>query len=161
VAKDFYKDSAEAARALGVRALLLIGDERNRPAAALPEGVAAFEYAPYGELLPRARAIVHQGGVGTTGQALRAGRPTLIVPHAFDQHDNAARAARLGASRTLRRPRYDAAAAARELRALLDDESYERSAAEVGRVVRGEDGAASACDAIEEVLRKARMKGEG
>ena len=154
VAKDFYTESVGAARSLGVRALLLIGDERNRPAAALPAGVAAFDYAPYGELLPRARAIVHQGGVGTTGQALRAGRPTLIVPHAFDQHDNAERAARLGVSRTLRRPRYKAQGAARELRALLGDESYARRAAEVGRVVRGEDGAASACDAIEKMLSR-------
>jgi UDP:flavonoid glycosyltransferase YjiC (YdhE family) len=154
VAKDFYTESVEAARALGVRALLLIGEERNRPSGALPEGVAAFDYAPYGELLPRARAIVHQGGVGTTGQALRAGRPTLIVPHAFDQHDNAARAARLGASRTLRRPHYNAAGAVRELRELLRDESYARRSAEVGRVVQSEDGAGSACDAIEEVLRQ-------
>lgn len=152
VAKDFYTESIKAARALGVRALLLIGDERNRPAGVLPEGVAAFDYAPYGELLPRARAIVHQGGVGTTGQALRAGRPTLIVPHAFDQHDNAERAARLGASRTLRRTRYNADAAARELRELLGAESYARRAEEVGRVVQSEDGGRAACDAIEEEL---------
>ncbi|MGB8506985.1 MAG: glycosyltransferase, partial [Pyrinomonadaceae bacterium] len=67
VAKDFYRDSIAAARAVGRRALLLIGDERNRPADPLPDGVAAFEYAPFGEVLPRAAAIVHQGGVGTTG----------------------------------------------------------------------------------------------
>ncbi len=152
VAKDFYTESVKAARELGVRALLLLGDERNRPGEPLPANVAAFEYAPYGELLPRARAVVHQGGVGTTGQALRSGRPTLIVPHAFDQHDNAARAARLGASRTLERPRYNARTAARELRELLAVGVYAERAAEVGRVVRAEDGARAACDAIEELL---------
>ena len=155
VAKDFYTESVKVARLLGVRALLLIGDERNRPAEALPEGVAAFEYAPFGELLPRARVVVHQGGVGTTGQALRAGRPTLIVPHAFDQHDNAERARRLGTSRTLLRPQYKAANVARELRALLEDPSYAKRAAEVGRTVTAEDGARSACDAVEEVLSEA------
>ena len=154
VAKDFYRDSARAARELGVRALLLIGDERNRPAEPLPEGIAAFEYAPFGNLLPRARAVVHQAGVGTTGETLRSGRPALIVPHAFDQYDNAARAARTGSARVLPRPKYNAARATKELRALLDDESYAVKASEVARRVRAEDGAAAAADAIEEVLAR-------
>lgn len=154
VAKDFYTESLKAAAALGVRALLLIGDERNRPPGELPRGAAVFDYAPYGELMPRARATVHQGGVGTTGQALRSGRPALIVPHAFDQHDNAARVERLGAARVVVRPRYKAARVETELRALLEDGSYERRAAEVGRAVAAEDGAGAACDALEEVLRR-------
>jgi UDP:flavonoid glycosyltransferase YjiC (YdhE family) len=137
---------------LGERALLLIGDERNRPAS-LPEGVAAFDYAPYSEVLPRARAVVHQGGVGTTGQGLRAGVPSLVVPFSHDQFDNAARVARLGAGRSLPRSKYNAQSAARELRLMLNDKSYAERAAEVGRIVQSEDGAASACDAIEEVLR--------
>jgi len=93
---------------LGRRALLLIGHSRNLPQAALPEGVAAFEYAPYSEVLPRACAIVHQGGVGTAGQGLRSGKPVLILPHAHDQFDNAARVARLGCGRVLPRPRFNA-----------------------------------------------------
>ncbi|HEX8558530.1 MAG TPA: glycosyltransferase [Pyrinomonadaceae bacterium] len=151
VAGDFYRESVEAARALGVRALLLTGEAQNRPAA-LPEGVAAFDYAPYGEVLPRARAVVHQGGVGTTAQALRAGVPALVVPFSHDQFDNGNRVARVGAGRMLPRSRYDAAAAARELRALLSDEDYTKRAAEVGGRIRSEDGASAAADAIEEAL---------
>ena len=119
VAKDFYRDSIKAAQALGQRALLLIGHERNLPSEPLPDGVAAFEYAPFGEVFPRALAVVHPGGVGTTGQGLRAGRPVLIVPHAHDQFDNAARVVRLGCGRSIPRPRYNAETAARELAALL------------------------------------------
>lgn len=152
VAEDFYRESVKAAQALGERALLLIGEERNRPGA-LPAGVAAFDYAPYSEVLPRARAVVHQGGVGTTGQGLRAGVPSLIVPFSHDQFDNAARVARLGAGRSLPRKNYHAQSAERELRLMLRDKSYAARAAEVGRLVRSEDGAASASDAIEEVLR--------
>lgn len=152
VAEDFYRESLKAALSLGERALLLIGEERNRPGS-LPRGVAAFDYAPYGEVLPRARAVIHQGGVGTTGQGLRAGVPSLIVPFSHDQFDNAARVARLGAGRALPRKRYDAKSAAKELSLVLGDESYANRAAEAGRIVRSEDGAAAACDAIEEVLR--------
>jgi rhamnosyltransferase subunit B len=152
VAKDFYTESLKATRALGVRALLLVGHENYRPPAPLPAGVAAFEYAPFGELLPRAAATVHHGGVGTTGQALRSGRPQLVVPFSHDQFDNGARAARLGAARTLPRTKYNARSAERELRALLTDQSYGARASEVGEIVRSENGAATACDLLEKVL---------
>lgn len=152
VAKDFYRDSIKAAQALGQRALLLIGHERNLPREALPKEIGVFEYAPFSEVLPRARAVVHQGGVGTTGQALRAGRPTLIVPHAHDQFDNAARVARLGCGRTIARPRYNARSATKALAALLEQPDYAARAAAVGRTVQNENGAGAAADAIEEVL---------
>ena len=152
VAEDFYRESIKAARDLGVRALLLIGEERNRPDK-LPEGVAAFDYAPYSALLPRARAVVHQGGIGTTAQGLRAGIPALVVPFSHDQFDNGRRVARIGAGRTLPRSKYNAATAAKELRALLSDESYTTRAAAIGRQIRAENGAVAAADALEELLR--------
>ncbi|HVQ36268.1 MAG TPA: nucleotide disphospho-sugar-binding domain-containing protein, partial [Pyrinomonadaceae bacterium] len=152
VAKEFYRDSIRAAQALGQRALLLIGHARNLPAEPLPDGVAAFEYAPFGEVLPRALAVVHQGGVGTTGQGLRAGRPVLIVPHAHDQFDNAARVVRLGCGRSIARPRYNSQTATKELGALLENPDYSAKALQVGREVQVEDGARVAVDAIEEVI---------
>jgi UDP:flavonoid glycosyltransferase YjiC (YdhE family) len=152
VAKEFYRDSIRAAQALGQRALLLIGHARNLPAEPLPSGVAAFEYAPFGEVLPRALAIVHQGGVGTTGQGLRAGRPVIVVPHAHDQFDNAARVVRLGCGRSIARPRYNSQSATKELRALLETRDYAINALDVGRQVQNENGAGAAVDAIEEVL---------
>jgi rhamnosyltransferase subunit B len=152
-ARNFYLDSINAAQALGRRALLLIGHSRNQPAADLPPEVAAFEYAPYSEVLPRACAIVHQGGVGTTGQGLRSGKPVLIVPHAHDQFDNAARVARLGCGRALPRSRYNAANAISGLRILLDDPRYAENAARVAEVVKQEQGARVAADEIESVLR--------
>jgi UDP:flavonoid glycosyltransferase YjiC (YdhE family) len=132
---------------------LLIGDERNR-LDALPPGMIAVNYAPFAALLPRACAMVHHGGVGTTSEGLRAGIPTLIVPFAFDQPDNAAHAARLGASRTLPRTKYRAARAARELDILLTKADYKIRANEIGQSLRQENGASAACDLIEEVLAK-------
>jgi rhamnosyltransferase subunit B len=151
IARDFYRDSIAAAQALGRRALLLVGPPRNMPAA-LPDGVGAFEYAPYSEVLPRACAIVHQGGVGTTGQAMRSGKPVLILPHAHDQFDNAARVARLGCGRVLARPRYNVESAIRELKPLLHNPTYAESAARVGEIVREEHGARVAVDEIEKIL---------
>jgi UDP:flavonoid glycosyltransferase YjiC (YdhE family) len=84
VARDFYRESIEAAKILNRRAVLLIGDERNKPPQSLPPEVVAVDYAPFEALMERGCAIVHHGGVGTTSQALRSGIPTLIV-HSINQ----------------------------------------------------------------------------
>jgi rhamnosyltransferase subunit B len=52
---------------------------------------------PLSKLLPQAAALVHHGGIGTTAEAFRAGVPQLITPFAWDQFDNGARIASLGA----------------------------------------------------------------
>lgn len=41
--------------------------------------------------MPRALANIHQGGIGTTAQALRAAKPMIVVPYSHDQPDNARR----------------------------------------------------------------------
>jgi UDP:flavonoid glycosyltransferase YjiC (YdhE family) len=132
--------------------LLTGGDPLNEPAAPLPENVIAAPYAPFARLFPRVSAVVHQGGIGTTAQALRAGRPMLVVPFGGDQYDNGARVERLGAGRTIMRKHYTAERVAAELKQLLENPGYSEKAAEAGRRVRAEDGTRAACDAIEEQL---------
>ena len=154
-AGSFYQVSMDAAQRIHRRAVLLVGhDPRNRPPDPLPPNVAVFDYSPFSQLLPRAAAIVHQGGVGTTGQSLRASRPMLVIPFGFDQPDNADRVLRLGLARTLSRRAYTAPRAAAELAALLGEPRYAARAAVVGRTVQNEDGVRAACDAIERHLQR-------
>lgn len=151
VARDFFNESIEAAKRLGQRAVLLVGDERNRPVS-LPGGMIAVDYAPYESLLPRASVVVHHGGVGTTSQGLLAGVPTLIVPFAFDQSDNADRARRLGASRTVYRNKYRAARVAKDLRELLARPEYKQKAIQVSKQLKQENGPGRAADLIEQLF---------
>lgn len=146
----FYTESAAAVRKLGIRAVLLTGDDpRNQPPAPLPKNIITARYAPYAALFPRASAVVHQGGIGTTAQVLRAGKPMLVVPFGGDQYDNAARVDRLGVGRTIRQNRYTADGVAAALDELLRSPAYAGKALEVSRRVQGEDGVRAACDAIE------------
>ena len=139
--------------------MLLIGDERNLPRA-LPEGIIALDYVPYQTLLPKACAVVHHGGVGTTSHGLLAGVPTLIVPFAFDQSDNAEHARKAGTSRTLYRDKYVAPRVASELDELLRQPSYARRALEVGQRLKQENGTRRAADLIEQVLSGTRNRTE-
>jgi UDP:flavonoid glycosyltransferase YjiC (YdhE family) len=152
----FYHESVAAAVELGVRAVLLTGGlAQNRPEHA-PPNVLLVDRAAHQLLFPRASAIVHQVGAGTTAQALRSGRPTLLVPHGHDQFDNAYRVQRLGVARTLFPQQYRAARVARELSVLLNDRGYRERAAATADTVRQERGAEAAAEAIEQALAEAR-----
>jgi rhamnosyltransferase subunit B len=149
-AGDFYEQSARAAEILGERAVLLVGaDERNLPKHSVPASICVTPYAPYSALFPPASAIIHQGGVGTTAQALRAGRPMVVMPYSHDQPDNARRVRRLGVAKVIQRNDYKAEAAAGVIRELLSNASYAASADAVAREMSEEDGVRAACDALE------------
>ncbi len=150
---SFYRESLAAARALGRRAVLLVGDEAiaregGHGLVADPAEVLVCGFVPHARLFPHAALIVHQGGIGTLAQALCAGRPQLIVPFFADQLDNAARAERLGVARVLSPGRYRARRARREFELLLHDGRYAENAAGIGRRVAAEDGADAAARLI-------------
>lgn len=145
----FFPDSLETVKKLNVRAVFLTGSHPQGLPAALPENAMAVPYAPHAAVFARAAAIVHQGGAGTTAQAMRAGRPMLIVPFAHDQFDNAERVRRLGAAEVLYRSRYNSRRAEARLRRLLERPSYLTSAQRIGERVRAENGVATAAEAIE------------
>jgi rhamnosyltransferase subunit B len=148
---DFYAESVQAAIKLGRRAVLLLG--KNPLPKNLPASILACDYAPYSEIFPRACIVIHQGGIGTTAQALRAGRPTLVMPYSHDQPDNAARVEQLGTSRTISRKQYSAVRVTQQLRELLEEPSYATKAADIGRIIQAENGVELACDAIERQLQ--------
>ena len=157
-AGQFYEHSAQAVLRMGVRAVLLIGtDPRNRPQAALPDTICLAEYAPYSAVFPRASLVVHQGGVGTTAQCLRAGKPMLIMPYSHDQPDNARRMRRLKVAKSIQKSNYTPSKVASKLKAMLADPSFEKQAETVARQLEQEDGVRVACDALEQLHERTRQ----
>lgn len=161
-AGSFYQESFTAAQRMGVRAVLLTGgDARNIPEGPVPATIHIADYAPYSELFPRAAAVVHQGGVGTTAQALLAGKPSLFVPYSHDQPDNAMRVSRIGAARTLARHRYRADRVVDELSPLLQNTAYLQSARQAAKEMSLEDCVSSACQGLEALLHRGSIGGLG
>ena len=153
----FYEFSARAAMNLDIRAVLLIGtDPRNRLQTAVPDSICVAEYAPYSELFNRAAMVVHQGGVGTTAQCLRAGKPMLIMPFSHDQPDNGRRMLRLKVAKVIQRGNYTPFRVARRVKAMLADPLLAKRAESVARQLAKEDGVRTACDALEELYRSER-----
>jgi rhamnosyltransferase subunit B len=153
----FYEYGARAAERLGMRAVLLIGsDMRNRPRHPLPDSICIAEYAPYSALFSRAAAVIHQGGVGTTAQCLRAGKPMLIMPYSHDQPDNARRMRRLKVARTIQKRYFTPLRVAKKLRKLLESPIYSHRAELTAQRLRSENGVVAACNALEELARRKR-----
>jgi len=144
VAGDFWDKAVAAARRLGRRAVLVTGPVTPEN---LPSEVRAFPYVPYSRVFPRAAVVVHQAGIGTLAQAMRAGRPQLIVPVSFDQPDNARRAAALGLARAIPFKKVTAGRLVSELEVLTRPE-YAQAAQEVAAALARIDGAARAADEL-------------
>lgn len=147
---DFYRNAVKALQGLRLRGLLLIGPEKNRPPD-LPETILAIPYAPYGLLMSRVRAVVHQCGVGTLSHTLRAGVPSVACPFAFDQPNNARRLEALGVAEVVLPHQLDAGHIEAALRRLLAGEAPAR-AQRLGELIRAEDGVERACAILEETF---------
>jgi rhamnosyltransferase subunit B len=147
IAENFYQSAAEAARILGRRAILLSGG--NPLPATLPNGVLALDYAPLEHVLPGAAAVIHQGGIGTCAEALRAGIPSLVIPFGFDQPDNGERLRKLGVGKVLPRRRFSLESLVAGLRGLLDDPAIALRAREFPARIHPDSDLSQALDAIE------------
>lgn len=155
-AGSFFVESIAAVRKLNIRAIMLTGNfVREQLPSSLSSSIFITDYLPYSEIMPQTAVIVHQGGIGTTAQGLRAGRPTLVVPWAHDQPDNAERLRKIGVGRTISRKQYRAQLVTKELDRLLHDKSYGERAQQIGAQITNEDGVSCACDAIEVALKTA------
>jgi UDP:flavonoid glycosyltransferase YjiC (YdhE family) len=153
--RPFFEAAVDACTRLGRRGVLLTRFPEQVPSG-LPSGVRHFAYAPFSQLLPRASALVHHGGIGTAAQGMAAGVPQLIMPLAHDQFDNVARMRRLGIARALPPARFRGPALARALGTLLDSpEVAARCRAVAGRFADDPRPMERASEAIESLARPA------
>jgi UDP:flavonoid glycosyltransferase YjiC (YdhE family) len=148
-AARFFRDAVAACGAAGVRGLLLTKYPGLVPPS-LPPTVRHCAFAPFRQLLPLCGAVAHHGGVGTTAAALEAGCPQLVLPLAWDQPDNAARAQRLGVGVALGARQRGSGHLARALTRLLTPAVRERCRTVARLAARG-DGLEVAAGWVEQL----------
>ena len=95
-------------------------------------------------------AIVHHGGAGTTGAAIRAGKPSVVTPFIADQFAWARLLNARGlAPMSLPHRTVNADALAAAIKTALHDEAMRERAKAIGASVRAENGLVRAVEAIE------------
>jgi sterol 3beta-glucosyltransferase len=86
-APERLSETLQAAIALvGKRAVVQKGWSGLELSSTLPDTVRLVDFLPHQWLFPRAGCVVHAGGAGTTAATLRAGVPSVVVPHLLDQY---------------------------------------------------------------------------
>ena len=147
-AGEFWNRSAQYATRLNARAIFLTGAPTNQ---VWPDNILEIGYAPHSQIFPHASLVVHQGGAGTTAQALRAGVPQLIMPYAHDQPDNARRIRKLGVGTSISRRLYERGSKGDFALELMSEarEDCAAKARALGTKIRMENGARVACEAME------------
>lgn len=148
--RPYFEAAVEACRRLNRRCLILAKSGEQIPPN-LPPGCAQFDYAPFSLVFPRAAAVVHHGGIGTTAQCLAAGVRQFVMPLAFDQPDNADRLEKLGVAKSLPAAKFTADRATKILGELLADASVEKSCESI-RGKMADDPLPRTCELIEGVV---------
>jgi UDP:flavonoid glycosyltransferase YjiC (YdhE family) len=128
--------------------------------AARSTDLLVLDAAPHAWLFPRTAAVVHHGGSGTTGAGLRAGVPSVLVPHAGDQTLWARQVMELGVGpRPIPRRRLTAERLAAAMARAVTDQEMRARAAELGTRIRAEDGVGRAIEVIEQHVTRREQAG--
>jgi len=136
---------------LGQRAIMLSGWGGLRQTD-LPRSVYMGEAIPHAWLFPRVATVVHHGGAGTTAAGLRAGVPSVILPHFGDQPFWGQRIVALGAGpKPILWKRLTAERLATAIRRATTDTRMQQQAKALGERIRSEDGIGRAAEIIRQV----------
>ena len=135
-------------RLAGQRGILSSGWQGMRMGGKVPEDIFLLESAPHAWLFPRMAAVIHHGGAGTTAAGLRAGVPSVVIPHANDQYAWGQRVYELGVgSKPIPRKRLNEERLAAAIQAALT-EDVKQAARDIGLRIQQERGAENAARII-------------
>jgi MGT family glycosyltransferase len=117
----------------------------------LAENMVGEEFLPQTSVLPHVDVVITHGGNNTTTECMWFGKPMLVLPIFWDQHDNAQRVDETGYG--VRVPTYECADG--ELSAALDhvlsDEPLRKRCSAAGERLRAHPGTVLAADLIEQL----------
>lgn len=141
----FVSACLDACHRLDQRAVFVLGPRFHRLVPKDPRFLTTG-YMPYSSLLEPISAVIHSGGIGALGWAIRQGKPSLLLPSEWDQFDNARRATERGFARTLP-PHTRGRKLAVEISRLIADPWP--ALEDRGKAVAAECGTKTAANAIE------------
>jgi hypothetical protein len=120
----------------------------------LADNMWGADMVPQTEVLPLVDLVISHGGNNTVTESMHAGRPLLVLPLFWDQHDNAQRVEEAGYGRRIDPYRFAPGSLRGTLDELLADASLARRAAQAGEAIRARDGLSQAADELGELARE-------
>ncbi len=152
-AADAFAMISAVCAELGERALICSGANDFTQTRGL-DHVKVVGLVNYASVFPACRAVVHNGGAGTTAAVLRAGVPALILWIGADQPVWANRVKRLKVGSARRFSRTSQKSLATDLRSILAPEYATRARDIANRMTQLAQSVATAADLLEETALK-------
>lgn len=142
----------EAAKKAEVRAIVQSNWEALSLTDEYPD-VYKVNSIPHEHVFPHCSMIVHHGGSGTTQSSLKAGKPSLVVAHAFDQSYWGKKLQQLGVSgKVLQRRKVTSDAIIKGIRYVLNSPHMSHNALKASQVMNKENGVDNAVTLINRIF---------
>ncbi|MEZ4814333.1 MAG: glycosyltransferase [Bdellovibrionota bacterium] len=109
------------------------------------------DYIPYGKVMPKSSFVVHQGGIGTTAQCLRAGKASIILASVNDQVDNARHVEKIGAGLYLAKKKLNAASLRKAI-LKVEKSTLQTNAQKIGEKIKSENSCEKLVSAVKDLL---------
>jgi MGT family glycosyltransferase len=119
----------------------------------LAENMAGEEFLPQTEVLPKTDLVITHGGNNTVTECLHFGKPMVVLPIFWDQHDNAQRIEETGYAARLDTYRHDGEELTGAIDRLLANTELSTRLAATSARLRAGRGTERAADLIEATVR--------
>jgi MGT family glycosyltransferase len=119
----------------------------------LAPNMTGAEFLPQVSVLPQVDAVITHGGNNTVTECMWFGKPMIVLPIFWDQHDNAQRVQETGFGMRLSTYSFEEEQLAAALSRVLRDAPLCRHSAEAADRLRQRPGTMRAADLIEQVVR--------
>jgi MGT family glycosyltransferase len=119
----------------------------------LPPNMWGAEFVPQTSVIPLVDLVITHGGNNTTTECLHFGKPMIVLPLFWDQHDNAQRMDELGLGIRLDPYRCTDEALHAGIGRLLADQATRTRLTSASATIRSRDGLRRAADLIEAAAR--------
>lgn len=120
----------------------------------LPGNVHIDSWFPQPSVIPQVDVVIHHGGNNSFTECLLFGKPAVVMPFAWDGHDNAMRAHETGHGLRLTRGDWTEAALHDALRTCLTDAAMHERMRRTSEQMKARNGPASAASALNDLLNK-------
>lgn len=128
---------------LPYRALVNVGGYKDQYDQ-LPDNVIAESWFPQPSVIPQVDAVIHHGGNNSFTECLYFGKPAIVMPFAWDGHDNAMRVQETGHGFRITRAGWSEDELAARLHDCIHDAALKRRLAATSAQMHAEDGPAKA-----------------
>jgi MGT family glycosyltransferase len=120
----------------------------------LAENMTGSEFLPQTSILPHVDLVVTHGGNNTTTECMFFGKPMIVLPIFWDQHDNAQRVHETSYGLHLPTYSFEELEMVGAIDRLLGDETLQRRMATTSSRLRAQPGTERAADLIEKLARR-------